>query len=149
MAHSSADDGSVLREAAFADAAEIARLMTQLEHPTTAADVAAQWDAFMAAGDIALVVARADGSLAGVAVLHRMHTLHRRAPVGRVSALVVDADDRGAGVGRTLMAAAEQRLRESGCGLLEVTSHVARAQAHGFYEHLGYERTSHRFAKAL
>jgi GNAT superfamily N-acetyltransferase len=137
------------REARLEDAGEIARLISQLEHPTTVDDVVAQWPLFTAAGNVALVAARADGTLAGVAVLHLTHTLHRRRPVGRITALVVDAPERGRGVGRALVEHAEARLREAGCGLLEITSHVRLLQAHAFYDHLGYERTSHRFAKEL
>jgi GNAT superfamily N-acetyltransferase len=138
-----------LREARPDDAAELARLISQLEHPTADEDVVAQWPAFTASGNSALVMARGDGTLSGVAVLHLTHTLHRRAPVGRITALVVDAPDRGRGVGRALVAAAEERLRRAGCGLLEITSHVRLVDAHAFYDHLGYEHTSHRFAKTL
>ncbi|HEX4509528.1 MAG TPA: GNAT family N-acetyltransferase [Burkholderiaceae bacterium] len=144
-----ARDWCDLREACLADAPELARLISQLEHPTTSADVVAQWAAFQEAGNAALVVARTDGTLAGVAVLHRTLTLHRRAPVGRITLLVVDAPERGRGVGKMLVAAAEERLRLAGCELLEITSHVSLVSAHGFYEHMGYGRTSHRYAKSL
>jgi GNAT superfamily N-acetyltransferase len=95
------------------------------------------------------VAARADGTLAGAVTLHQMIVLHRLRPVGRITALVVDAPDRGRGIGRALVAAAEAALARSGCGLLEITSNVRLAEAHAFYEHLGYERTSFRFAKVL
>jgi GNAT superfamily N-acetyltransferase len=142
-------DAPVPREARIDDAVEIARLLSQLEHPTTGDDVLAQWPVFTGSGNAALVAPRADGTLAGVAVLHLTHTLHRRRPIGRITALVIDAPDRGRGVGRALVECAETRLREAGCALLEITSHVRLLQAHAFYDHLGYERTSHRFAKEL
>ena len=78
-----------------------------------------------------------------------MVVLHRPMPVGRITALVVDDSARGQGLGRALVAAAEAALAGSGCGILEITSNMRFAEAHAFYEHLGYERTSVRFAKVL
>lgn len=95
------------------------------------------------------MVTRADGTLAGAVTLHQMVVLHRPTPVGRITALVVDDSVRGQGIGRALVAAAEQALADSGCGLLEITSNERLADAHAFYAHLGYERTSVRFAKLL
>jgi GNAT superfamily N-acetyltransferase len=48
-----------------------------------------------------------------------------------------------------LVEAVEQWCRDQGCGLIEVTSNDRRAEAHAFYRHMGYERTSIRFAKTL
>lgn len=78
-----------------------------------------------------------------------MVTVHRPAPVGRVSVLIVDESYRGRGIGALLMAEAEKRLAAHGCHILEVTSNVSRERAHQFYEKLGYERTSYRFMKTL
>lgn len=138
-----------LRPATLADAAEIARLLTMLGHPTPTEAVAGRWDGWEASGNTALVAARADGTLAGVATLHQMLTLHRPVPVGRIVALVVDAPERGQGIGRALVAAAEAALARAGCGLLEITSNLRLVEAHAFYEHLGYERSSMRFMKEL
>jgi GNAT superfamily N-acetyltransferase len=48
-----------------------------------------------------------------------------------------------------LVEAAEAWMRKKGCKLVEVTSNDRRAEAHAFYRHMGYERTSIRFAKTL
>jgi GNAT superfamily N-acetyltransferase len=48
-----------------------------------------------------------------------------------------------------LVEAAEDWCRERGCKLVEVTSNDRRTAAHAFYRHMGYERTSMRFAKTL
>lgn len=137
-----------IRSARPDDAVELARLFTELGHATTADALRARWPAWSAAGNSALVAATAD-HLLGVATLHRTDVLHRPRPVGRISALVVDARYRGAGLGKALVAACEHEHHEAGCGLLEVTSNLRRTDAHAFYEHLGYDRTSYRFAKTL
>lgn len=139
----------VIRPAARHDAPEIARLLTALGHATAAEDVAERWGEWAAQGNAALVAARTDGTLAGLVTLHQMRVLHRPRPVGRITALVVDAAARGEGIGRALVAAAEETLARAGCGLLEITSNVRLTDAHAFYEHLGYERTSVRLAKDL
>jgi GNAT superfamily N-acetyltransferase len=72
------------------------------------------------------------GTLAGLATLGRMVVLHRPKPIGRA-----------------VLAAAEEALAPAGCGLLEITSNMRFAAAHRFYNHLGYEQTSMRFAKVL
>jgi GNAT superfamily N-acetyltransferase len=139
----------VIRPAQQDDAQEIARLLTLLGHATTAAEVQARWPQWSALGNECLVAQRADGSLGGIVTLHTMLVLHRPLPVGRITALVVDTHLRGSGVGRALVAQAEARLTTQGCGLLELTSNMQLKPAHAFYQHIGYEQTSHRFAKTL
>ena len=78
-----------------------------------------------------------------------MVTVHRPAPVGRIPVLVVAKEAQGLGLGRMLVDAAEQWCRTKGCRLIEVTSNDRRAEAHAFYRHMGYERTSIRFFKKL
>jgi len=61
--------------------------------------------------------------------------------------LVVDERVRGGGIGAALVHAAERALTDASCGIVEVTSHVRREDAHRFYERLGYERTSVRLSR--
>lgn len=137
-----------IRHATVADAAELARLLSPLGFPLKADDVAAVWGPWTAEGNFALVI-QGDDSILGAVVLHSMYVLHRPKPVGRITALVVDPSVRGQGLGRALLHAAENAVAEAGCGLLEITSHARRTDAHSFYRHLAYEQTSFRFAKIL
>lgn len=139
-----------IRGAGPDDAMDIAGLLTLLGHPTEPHQVAERWDGWAAEGNSALVaVGIGDARIAGLITLHQMHVLHRPHPVGRVTALVVDAPLRGQGVGGALLAAAESAFRHAGCGLVEVTSNRRLSDAHAFYERLGYQHTSLRFAKTL
>ncbi|WP_256297982.1 GNAT family N-acetyltransferase [Haloarchaeobius salinus] len=61
---------------------------------------------------------------------------------GEVTALYVDPDRAGEGVGTALLDALHERLREAGT---TAAACWASANAAGFYEHRGYERvTTHR-----
>lgn len=138
-----------IRRATLSDARELARLFTELGHAATEEDVRARWGAWHAGGNIGLVVAGADGELLGAATLHQSIVLHRAMPIGRISALVIDARHRNKGLGRAIVDAAEQMFRDAGCGTVEVTSNLRRTDAHAFYARLGYELTSARFMKSL
>jgi GNAT superfamily N-acetyltransferase len=95
------------------------------------------------------LVATLDKQTVAICTIERMLTVHRDQPVGRITHLVVAEACRGQGIGRLLVQAAEDRLRKLGCGLLEITSNDKLSEAHAFYRHMGFERTSIRFAKPL
>jgi GNAT superfamily N-acetyltransferase len=139
----------IVRPATDADAPEIARLLAQLGRHSDPDAIAARWELWSAEGNTAVVAERPDGSLSGVATLHITTPLHRPETMGRIHALVVDAPDRGHGIGRALVAASEAALAQAGCSLMEITSHNSLVEAHVFYRRLGYEQTSSRFAKKI
>jgi GNAT superfamily N-acetyltransferase len=136
-----------IRDARPKDAETLAALIVALGYDVTAAEIRKRLVVLKKAGLHILVADR--GGAIGVLTTAITQVLHRPRPVGRISMMVVAEGERGTGVGAALVAAAEARLKAAGCGLVEVTSNAKRLRAHAFYERLGYERTSYRFAKQV
>jgi predicted N-acetyltransferase YhbS len=137
-----------IREAHDNDRDSLAHLIGQLGYTVTSADVAERLAIMREEGRLVLV-AEIDGQVVGCLSTSLMRVLHRPAPVGRISMMVVDEALRGRGIGGRLVRAAERALAAQGCYMVEVTSNLRRADAHRFYERLGYERTSVRLAREL
>ena len=138
----------MVREAKSSDAARIAELIGLLGHELDEKAVAKNLGLLKRLGELPLV-ATLDKKVVGVCGVHRMVAIHRAAPVGRITILVVAEEARKHGIGRLLVDAAEQWCRDQGCEIIEVTSNDRLAPAHAFYRHMGYERSSIRFFKSL
>jgi GNAT superfamily N-acetyltransferase len=136
-----------IRDATDTDAADVAALLGELGYPTTAGEAA---ERLRRTGGRVLL-AESEGRAVGLAALAVALQLHHAAPTARVTALVVSAQARGRGVGRRLMARAEEVARDAGCHDIELTSGIRleREAAHRFYEALGYQRTSYHFHRRL
>lgn len=137
-----------IREARPSDAAMIAELICFLGHPIDEKQVRKNMEALRRTGETPLV-ATIDRKVVGLCGVGKRIVISRPAPLGRITSLVVAREAQGRGIGRMLVEAAEERMRKAGCKLVEVTSNDRRTAAHAFYRHLGYERTSIRFAKDL
>lgn len=100
-------------------------------------------------GDAVLVAADSGGEVLGMVALHREPALHHPAPACLITALVTASRARRRGVGRRLLAAAEEWARERGCSRIVVTSAERRTDAHEFYPRCGYPCTGRRFGRLL
>lgn len=141
-------DSLLIRAATAEDVPALAGLLDELGFPAPAGTVARRLAGLADKGETVLV-AVLEIEVLGFVSVHVTPVLHRPAPVGRLTALVVAGRARRQGVGRALVAAAERHLAAAGCGLVELTSNVKLAEAHAFYDRLGYAITSHRFCKPL
>ena len=137
-----------IRDAKPSDAARLVELIRELGHEINEKQVRRNLAALKKSKEIPLV-ATLDKKVVGMCGVGSRVVIHRPAPLGRITALVVSKDAQGHGLGRMLVEAAEEWMRKRGCALVEVTSNDRRADAHAFYRHLGYERTSIRFFKKL
>lgn len=93
-----------------------------------------------------IYVAEDDGRIVGTFALVFVGGLpHSARPSCIVEDVVVAAARRGRGVGRTMMQFAMQACAQERCYKLVLSSHVKRAEAHRFYEGLGFERHGYSF----
>jgi GNAT superfamily N-acetyltransferase len=142
------DTEILLRPAHEADAADLARLSEQLGYPITSERARARLRE--ASADHALIVAEADGRVAGLIELRRVRAVMAWRQV-EIFALVVDDVHRGHGIGSRLIEEAERWAYDLRCGKVRVRSDASRGEAHSLYRERGYEstRTEMLFEKQL
>lgn len=138
----------LIRDAKPSDAPRLVELIRYLGHEIDEKSVRKNLAALKKSGETPLV-ATLGKQVDGLCGISARVMIHREAPIGRISPLVVAEEAQGHGIGRMLVDAAEAWMRKKGCKLVEVTSNDRRAEAHAFYRHMGYERSSIRFAKTL
>jgi RimJ/RimL family protein N-acetyltransferase len=144
--------GDGIRIAGPRDAEAIATLLTQLGYAHDRDEASARLLAWAAEPEGEVLVAEAEGAVAGFAAVHRAPHFERAGARARVVALSVDSAHRRAGVGRRLMAAVEAWGAARSCVEVEVTSLRSRDDAQRFYAALGYEdrcAQAGRFTRAL
>jgi GNAT superfamily N-acetyltransferase len=139
-----------IREARPEDAPALAELLEELGYPASTVALRTRLRAFPGAGSFVLI-AEDGGRVLGLASATVLPLLHEDGGWCRLSALVVGADRRRAGIGRKLVGEVEERAAAAGCRYLEVTSgeRPEREAAHAFYEALGLEQVSRRYLKEL
>jgi ribosomal protein S18 acetylase RimI-like enzyme len=128
-----------VRRAGAADASEIARVINaafevEREFRRGARTSGSEIEA-MLQRDPFLVIDATPGHVA--AAVHVRIT----GPVGYFGMLAVDPQIQGGGLGRTLLRAAEQFCRESGCTTMTLSTGEDRRDVIAWYERLGYRIT--------
>jgi len=86
-----------------------------------------------------LVVVASDNEPVGTLQLTFIPGLARRGALrGQIEAVRIHADHRGSGLGADLVRWAIEESRRRGCALVQLTSDISRADAHRFYERIGF-----------
>lgn len=138
----------LVRAMRFTDLEAAASLMGELGYPVSTAEFTERFAAVSSNPGDAVLVAEEEGRVIGLISLHSFAMLHRPGRMGRITALVVSEMARGRGTGKSLLAAAEEQLRNAGCTHIEVTSNDRRTGAHAFYGSKGYKEKRMRFVKS-
>jgi GNAT superfamily N-acetyltransferase len=140
-----------LRLAQDQDCAEIARLASQLGYPATSEAMQERLERLLRSPiDVVFVAEDGEGGWVGWmhGVLSQFLESEHRAEIG---GLVVDERFQRKGIGRELVKRVEAWAREHGVTQASIRCRTTRAEAHLFYEGLGYSRAKTQivFRKAL
>lgn len=139
----------LLREAETEDLAAITDLVGQLGYPSEEGAVAERLGRLSDDPRSWVYVALEGERVVGLAAVHVMSILERDDPIARITAMVVDEEARGSGVGPALLERLEERSRAEGCDRIDLTTRYEREDAVDFYRRMGFEDTSLRFVKDL
>jgi len=139
-----------IREIAITDAAAVAQLSAEFGYPVSLESMERRVAAFQNLHDHAVFIAHIDATPVGwidVGIVHHLQS----EPYGEIGGFVVSENYRGTGIGKQLIARAEQWMRAHGLQRALVRSQVSREPAHRFYLREGYARvkTSAVFEKRL
>jgi GNAT superfamily N-acetyltransferase len=140
-----------IRRALLDDAAEVARLTTELGYGASEGVISLRLSALVQQPSHFVAVAEVrPATLAGWVSAERRLILQYGERV-EISALVVDSTQRRSGIGRSLIGAVEQWATECGIASLLVRSRIDRSESHAFYLSAGYVRgkTQHVYSKSL
>ncbi len=129
-----------LRAATAADAERIAALFSDEGYPAGPSDIVDRLARFDSDGS-RVIVADNDGEVLGFVAVHALARFEHSDRIIRIMALVVDAGERGRGIGRLLMEEAERIGRDLDAAFAEVTAGHHRPDARRLYEELGYDGT--------
>ncbi|MEU6915856.1 GNAT family N-acetyltransferase [Streptomyces olindensis] len=114
-------------------------LGAQRESPGDLAPYLAALERLSADPNQHLVVAVREGRVVGTLQLTIIPGLSRRgATRSIIEGVRIHADERGSGLGAQLIEWAIGTSRQQGCQLVQLTSDKTRADAHRFYERLGF-----------
>lgn len=141
--------GVALRPATYDDFPALTSLAAELGYPMSEEDVRKRFETIRKQPEHKVVVAERDGKVVGLMSFHSLDLLYGTEKLGRITAIVVTESERGNGIGKMLVAKAEEFAREQGCKRIELTTNNRRVDAHMFYESLGYQATHKRFTKVV
>lgn len=97
-----------------------------------------------------LYVAERDGRVIGTFQLVLVRSIPDRGGLkATLEAVQVAASERGRGIGAAMVRFAVEEARVAGAVFVQLTSNLARTEAHRFYERLGFARSHAGFKRRL
>ena len=138
-----------VRVAEMNDAVALAQLRCELGYETTKSEMQMRMERIATDERYRTFVAVLDGKVYGMIGTLTCPSYEHNDPGGRILALATLSTMRRRGIGRALIATAENDFACRGIRRVALHTRLAREDAHKFYESLGYERNGWRFVKQL
>ncbi|WP_189462316.1 GNAT family N-acetyltransferase [Jeongeupia chitinilytica] len=139
------DSPVCIRRAGPADAAGIQALYAELVGHTDLAVQPERIEQVSRDASTALFVAEVRGVLCGSALVSLCNdVMFRSQPFAVVENVIVTATHRGVGIGRLLFAHIEAFCLKADCSKIMLLSSIERAEAHRFFERVGFAGTRKR-----
>jgi len=138
-----------IRKARLSDATGLAKLSEVLGYPVEEKQITERLKSLSRRKDH-VVFAAVSHTDSVVGWIHATEQLVLESgPSCEILGLVVDANQRGHGIGRQLVKQVEEWAIDRGLRQITVRSNIIRAESHPFYERLGYARvkTQHAYRK--
>ncbi len=97
-----------------------------------------------------LIVAERNGEVVGTLQISTVPGLNQFGMTrGLLENVHIRTDQRGTGLGTEMVLWAIEQCRQSGCGMVQLTSNKVRLDAHRFYEKLGFAKSHEGFKLKL
>ena len=141
-----------IRKCCMNDLERVTALLREFGYPTTLSVMKERMQDMENDSLHCTLVAELDNEVVGMVGLRQISSYYKQKEcITEITALIVSEQLRGNGLGKRLVASAEEWARQQGCNQLFLRSgnRVERAPAHAFYRHIGFEKSGYRFNKAL
>ncbi|MBI4405969.1 MAG: GNAT family N-acetyltransferase [Deltaproteobacteria bacterium] len=136
----------------LADLEDVTSLADQLGYPSSTEEIRTRFMRIQRTQNYGLFVAKSNGGkVIGYVQINCEPETLLAGPRADVAALIVDANERGKGIGAALLRQAEHWAEQNKLPLIRIRSNIKRTDAHRFYQNKGYviNKSSHILTKSI
>lgn len=137
-----------IRLAQLGDIYPIAELLVQLGYDTAPSKIE-HMVSKPSSGNDEILVGILDGSVVAVMSLIYFDYFPSAEKICRITAIVVDEDIRGSGIGTKLIEHAKVQALAKKCKVLEITTSLKREKTQEYYESIGFQKSSFKYVQEL
>ncbi|WP_379129373.1 GNAT family N-acetyltransferase [Paenibacillus sp. sgz500958] len=141
-----------IRKCCLNDLERVTALLREFGYPTTLSVMKERMESMENNSLHCTLVAEVDNEVVGMVGIRQISSYYKQQDcITEITALIVSEQLRGQGLGKRLVASAEEWARQQGsCQLfLRSGNRVERAPARAFYRHIGFDKAGYRFTKTL